>query len=184
MQTKFSIQMQCGPSFDIPPPAPRTVDDMCTLSPYLRDQESSIYTDNIVSCIAVPKDIGTRADVIDSETECNVLKESITFVKKPASDVTVNGISLMQLMRMKKDSAKKKTPVRKKLKIQEDKKTQVTVPPVGSIDKYLMKKNEEKLTFTNSTPGKKNSVRDRIQSFQELSKTVGGGVHQEQLALQ
>ena len=170
MQTKFSIQMQCGPSFDIPPPPPRTVDDMCTLPPDLRDQERSLYADYVVSDIAVPKDIGTRADNLDSDNVCNGLKDNITVVKKPTSDVTVNGVSLMKLMRMKKDTDKKKTPVRKKVRSQEDKKTQKTAPSVGSMDKYLIKNNETKLTFTtNTTPGKKkNSVRDKIQNFQEL----------------
>ena len=159
-----------------PPPPTRSVDDMYTPSPEFRNQESSVNIDSVVSVTAVSKDIGTRADTLDSKMECNKLKDNITVVKKPASDITVNGVSLMKLMKLKSDTATKKTPVRKKVKAQEDKKTRIAPPSIGSIKKYLVKNNEAKLTFTNSTPGHKmNNVRNKIENFQELSKTVGGG---------
>ena len=69
-----------------PPPPQRSVDDMCTLPPDLRDQERSLYIDNVVSDIAVPKDIGTRADNLDSDNVCNGLKDDITVVRSLRCD--------------------------------------------------------------------------------------------------
>ena len=75
-------------------------------------------------------------------------------------------MSLMDLMRMKKDTKKKNTPVRKKVKKQETCKN-----TTGNIERYLVKRkedNNEKLTFS-STLGKQNiTVREKIQKAQDL----------------
>ena len=158
-----------------PPPPTRMVMTLETPPPDAKEQESTVDIGNI----AEPKDVGTRAVVLNTMNECNEKEDNITIEKKIHRDVTVNGVSLMDLMRKKngekKEDKKKSTPVRKKQKKnQEEQNVPPAMPSTGNIEKYLVKKNTTKLTFS-STPGQQSiSVRDKIQKFQELSRTVGG----------
>ena len=125
---------------------------------------------NMVMDNVVPSEEGSRAACITPVKKNSQIAEDITLGKNRRQDVTVNGISLMDIMRKKSVIPKQKTPVRK-----EDKKTKkekIATPPPSSSDirNYMMKRNisDKKKTFSDISIHSK-SVKERIVKYQELS---------------
>ena len=84
-----------------------------------------------------------RASVVTSLSENKDCVQNITTEKMKTGYVTVNGVNLMDLQRLRK-SSDRKTTVKKNNTPQRSKKNlETTVPSSGSIKKYFIKKTKD-----------------------------------------
>ena len=106
-----------------------------------------------------------RADVSTERGGSDESTRRTAFAsKKTADGITINGVSLMvlQKMKMKNSSDRKTTPNNKKTPQRKYKKTMTTTPSNNSIEKYLTKKTagnkNNKNTFALKTTPKEDNV--------------------------
>ena len=136
-----------------------------TVSPPLGDKDTK---DKLVSAEA-----STRADSMAPPTEPKENEETVPLEenkKKKKNNITVNGVSLMDIMKMKSKSTGKKTPGKKTEKKKDVKKTDSPSPSMGDIRKF-MQENTTKMTFRN-TQYPQTSVRDRVQQYQKNTDSL------------
>ena len=79
----------------------------------------------------------TRAITPTVQVNSNVTTEDNQFDKKKNNDVTVNGISLMEIMRAKKTTTSLKTTKRKMTARNKNKKDNTPTPPTNNIRKQV-----------------------------------------------
>ena len=79
------------------------------------------------------------------------------MTRRRKNDITVNGIGLMEIMRIKMTTITKKTPIRKTVPRDKKKQAHMSTPPVGNITNYLTirkrESNEIKSNSKKTTPG-------------------------------
>ena len=84
------------------------------------------------------------------------------MTRRRKNDITVNGIGLMEIMRIKMTTITKKTPIRKTVPRDKKKQAHMSTPPVGNITNYLtIRKRESNDITSNSkktTPGTQDSL--------------------------
>ena len=88
----------------------------------------------------------SRASGMTGVEDSDEFRSTIPFevkIKKTADTITVNGVDLMTLQKMKNNSIKKTTPKIKKITRKKSQKTETTTPSNNKIVKYLVKKKTE-----------------------------------------
>ena len=127
-----------------PPPPPRR--HGCPLMdggdvPERAGGAPSMYTGVGMACNSQSRAAGMTG-VKDSDE----FRSTIPFdvkIKKTADTITVNGVNLMTLQKMKNNSIKKTTPKIRKITRKKSQKTETTTPSDNKIVKYLVKKKTE-----------------------------------------
>ena len=100
---------------------------------------SSVPTTNLV----VTREVLTRKEIPTFLNKSNSTTEDNQLDKTRKSDITVNGVSLMEIMRKKKTTSAKKTTSNKKPPKDKNKKNVASTPSNNSIRNYLTKKKQE-----------------------------------------
>ena len=141
------------------------VDRDTTVSLPLGDR---VTKDNLVSAEAGTRSESNAPPTEPNENEKTVPLEEIKKSKK--NNITVNGVSLMEIMKMKSKSKVKKTPVRKSEKKKDVRKIDSPSSSMGDIRKFMKNKvtpteeNEEKTPINNvktdlmNTPSHKEAI--------------------------
>ena len=73
------------------------------------------------------------------------------MTRRRKNDITVNGIGLMEIMRIKMTTITKKTPMRKTVPRDKKKQAHMSTPPVGNITNYLTIRKRESNEITSNT---------------------------------
>ena len=131
---------------DITPPPPPPRRHGCPLMdggdvPERAGGSPSMYTGVGMACNSQSRAAGMTG-VEDSDE----FRSTIPFdvkIKKTADTITVNGVNLMTLQKMKNNSIKKTTPKIRKITRKKSQKTETTTPSDNKIVKYLVKKKTE-----------------------------------------
>ena len=130
----------------------------------------------------VPSEEGSCAACLTSVKKNNQIEEDITLGKKRRQDITVNGISLMDIMRKKSVNSKQKTPVRKEDKKTKKEKIATPMPSSSDIRNYMMKRktgtsddiridNDIRKTMCNKTMIVKN-IQEDISECEDSTRKV------------
>ena len=104
-----------------------------------------VYIDSSVSTteVVVPRETLTRADTPTVEQKINLTTEDNQLDKTKKNDITVNRVSLMEMMKTKKTTSLKKTTTKQMTPKNKNKKNTTPTPSNNSIRNYLTVKKQE-----------------------------------------
>ena len=160
------VQVSCKQEIQVPDKTVLTtmVEEECETPPTTQVRAAiepplPLGVRNIGKNNLAPSEEGPRAANHTPTKDTNQTKEDITLGKRGKQDITVNGISLMDIMKKKNVNSRQKTPVRSDKKKKEKETIVTPVPSNSDIRNYMRRK--------------KTGTSDDIQANNDIRKTLG-----------